>query len=189
MGTEKLVEMEKMFENQQGLIEALPPRETVVWSGLIADVLALLPSGMRQGVSFRLDRSLDDVPGFAVPRPPLLYALVRLVTNAVESVTRAGVKPGEVCFSVRSEREQGHEGVTLRIEDNGAGIESEDLVKVFDRSYSSKTGRGHGEGLGWCVNALFALGGSVRLLSPGPGRGAVAEVFLPQREDSSGGGA
>jgi len=50
---------------------------------------------------------------------------------------------------------------------------------VFERGFSTKSSATNsGIGLHWCANALNALGGSLRVESPGTNRGATFHVFL-----------
>ena len=61
---------------------------------------------------------------------------------------------------------------TLRIElaDDAAGIAAEDLPKLFQKGYSTKSqATNSGLGLHWCANTLRALGGGISVHSEGSG--------------------
>lgn len=72
----------------------------------------------------------------------------------------------------------------LRVQDDGEGIASEDLPRLFERFWSadSSNTRAHGGlGLGLAIvqHLVERHGGTVRAESPGPGAGAVFTVLLP----------
>ena len=70
-------------------------------------------------------------------------------------------------------REDEREQLHLRCKDNGVGIARDDLERVFDKGYSTKSkDTNYGIGLHWCANAIAALGGRIWAASEGPGLGA-----------------
>ena len=73
------------------------------------------------------------------------------------------------------------ENVILEIEDNGAGIASDDRTKIFDAFFTTKPG---GTGLGLYVCKLIvedSHGGKIEAKSR-PGKGSVFSVFLPRQQ-------
>jgi sensor histidine kinase regulating citrate/malate metabolism len=73
--------------------------------------------------------------------------------------------------------------LVLRCADDGVGIASDCLERIFDKGYSTKSRQTNfGIGLHWCANALAALGGRVWATSEGLGRGACIHVLLPLRQ-------
>ncbi len=70
--------------------------------------------------------------------------------------------------------------------DDAAGIAAEDLPKLFQKGYSTKSqATNSGLGLHWCANTLRALGGGISVHSEGLGRGTRFEILVPLREQSS----
>ncbi len=69
--------------------------------------------------------------------------------------------------------------VQIDIIDDGPGIPSELLPKLFQRGISST---GTGLGLNLCKRVLEAYGGSIELLKPQKGQGAAFRVLLPLAE-------
>jgi CheY-like chemotaxis protein len=84
--------------------------------------------------------------------------------------------------------EQGDNGVSLVVRDDGAGIPAEFLPHVFERfrQADASTTRAYG-GLGLGLSIVRHLvemhGGTVRVESEGPGRGAAFFVALPMMVD------
>jgi PAS domain S-box-containing protein len=127
--------------------------------------------------AIRIDAALDSSAGLiAADGDRLQQVMWNLLSNAIK-FTPAG---GHVC--VRMQRGPG--GLTVRVEDDGAGIEPGFLPYVFDRfrQADSSTTRNHGGlGLGLAiVRHLVELhGGTVHAESRGEGLGATFAVTLP----------
>lgn len=69
--------------------------------------------------------------------------------------------------------------VTIEVTDNGSGIDSEDVDRVFEPFYTTKDpGRGTGLGLAVCARLIEEMGGSISAGSS-PGTGTTFSVLLP----------
>jgi signal transduction histidine kinase len=74
-------------------------------------------------------------------------------------------------------------GGTLVVEDEGSGIDSEDLPYLFERFYRGKSsGGGFGLGLSICRDLVEGMNGRISVRSREIG-GTVAEVKLPEIDD------
>jgi signal transduction histidine kinase len=118
----------------------------------------------------------DDLPLVMADPDRLAQVLRNLLTNAL----RHTPKGGQVAVSASSTED----AVKIVVTDNGEGIASQDLVRVFDRFYRGDRARSRAEGgagLGLAiVRAMVeALGGQVSATSDGPGRGSTFTVILP----------
>jgi signal transduction histidine kinase len=70
------------------------------------------------------------------------------------------------------------------VEDEGSGIESEDLPYLFERFYRSKgSAGGFGLGLSICRDLVEGMGGKISVRSR-EGEGTAAEVRLPEEVDA-----
>ena len=69
--------------------------------------------------------------------------------------------------------------VTLRIRDNGVGIESESLPEIFEPYWKGSGSDGLGIGLALVKSLVEQHGGSIAVHSDGPGLGAEFAVHLP----------
>jgi two-component system phosphate regulon sensor histidine kinase PhoR len=119
-----------------------------------------------------------DVPaGVAARSDP--DDLEQVLENLVDNAVRYGARPGQVRIIARAADGR----VRLTVEDDGAGIPSEDLTRVFDRFYRVDPARSRklgGTGLGLAIvqRLVTALRGTVRAEGE-PGRGARFVVELP----------
>jgi two-component system sensor histidine kinase KdpD len=92
--------------------------------------------------------------------------LEQLVFNLLDNANKYSPVKGLVSVSVTAERSD----IVLRIEDQGPGIPTEDLERVFEKFYRVKGGDGRspgtGLGLAICRGIANAMGGSIKAESP-----------------------
>ena len=127
--------------------------------------------------AIRIDADLDSSAGLiAADGDRLQQVMWNLLSNAIKFTPAGG--------HVRVVLRRAPAGLTVRVEDNGAGIEAGFLPYVFDRfrQADSSTTRNHGGlGLGLAiVRHLVELhGGTVHAESRGEGLGAAFALTLP----------
>ena len=110
----------------------------------------------------------------------LAQIIQNLLLNAAEAVTDGDSENGEILVGAASDvAADGHECVHLTIQDNGCGIAEEQLQKVFERGFTTKTGGKGGAGLHWCANSIANLNGRIYAESAGPGQGTTLHLKLP----------
>jgi signal transduction histidine kinase len=114
----------------------------------------------------------------------LLQVLGNVLTNAAESIRRAGRARGTVHVGAELETTDGRPMLHIRLADDGAGIAPGDLERIFQRGFTTK-GRGHGGlGLHWCANVVAEMQGRLYAESAGPDQGACFHLILPYSESS-----
>jgi PAS domain S-box-containing protein len=108
-----------------------------------------------------------------------------LVVNAVEAMGKHGslyvrVAPGR-------DWRGGRDGIRVTVADNGSGIPSADLQRVFEPFYTTKKETGTGLGLWVSSGIVRKHGGSIRVRSrvDGRPRGTVFSIFLPYQREFS----
>ena len=92
----------------------------------------------------------------------LQSALISIIENALDACRCDDAKDGH---EVRLEIEPEAEAVTLRVIDNGAGIDPETREKMFTLFFSSKGRRGTGFGLYLAREIVEQHGGSIQVES------------------------
>lgn len=123
--------------------------------------------------AIELGRSIDEEAVVVADRAKLAQVLVNLLTNAKEALlSRESGRRVEV----RGESAGGRAVIVVR--DNGCGIAAADLARIFGSGFSTKKS-GRGFGLHYCAIAAREMGGSLRVESEGPGKGASFTLDLP----------
>ncbi|HUX73260.1 MAG TPA: CHASE4 domain-containing protein [Steroidobacteraceae bacterium] len=157
-----------------------PVMEAVKLPELIAQSLEIVPESSRLRLQVEADESLQSVGAVHVVRTVLRLILQNLIINASEAVRDAGKRKGVMRVAAEIVRETDRDQLHLHCKDDGIGIANENLGRVFEKGYSTKsTGTNQGIGLHWCANAVRALGGRIWAASDGPGLGASMHLLLP----------
>ncbi len=154
--------------------------ESVRLPELVAQTLEIVPDAARQRLVVDTDESLRKVGAVPVARTVLRLILQNLIINAADSVRDAGRERGVLHFTAEIVPGADSEQLHLRCKDDGVGISAENLQRVFDKGFSTKSREtNYGIGLHWCANAIGALGGRIWAASDGPGLGASMHLMLP----------
>jgi signal transduction histidine kinase len=164
----EIVAAQQNYGKVFGLIEA------VSLPDLVEDAIAIVePALRRKGI--HLERDYEALPPVAVDKHQVLQILLNLLRNAEDAIDEAG-KP-EKLIHVRINL-SGDDRVRIEVRDNGVGLASENLTRIFAHGFTTKP---HGHGFGLHSGALAAgqMGGTLSAESDGPGQGAVFTLELP----------
>ena len=136
--------------------------EPVRLTELVAQSLEIVPDSCRQRLTVDTDEALRGLGVVRVARTVLRLILQNLIINAADAVRDAGKEKGVL----RAERARSCAAATgeqlhLQCRDDGVGIAPQNLERVFEKGFSTKSPEtNHGIGLHWCANAINALGGT-----------------------------
>jgi len=154
--------------------------ETVRLPDLVAQTLEIVPDACRLRLVVDTDESLRKVGAVQVARTVLRLILQNLIINAADAVRDAGRDRGMLQFAAEIVGEADSEQLHLHCKDDGIGIAADNLQRVFDKGFSTKSrDTNYGIGLHWCANAIGALGGRIWAASEGLGMGASMHLMLP----------
>ena len=150
-------------------------RELTDMGELIRDTVAGFEAKAReQNVNFEM--SLADIEEVDIDPQRVREVLSNLISNALRYAEGRGVvKIGLEESAAGLER-----SVLLFVEDDGPGIESADLSRIFDRFYKSSDSGGMGLGLSIAKYLVEAHGGKIRAESK-VGQGTRISFTLPAR--------
>jgi PAS domain S-box-containing protein len=158
---------------QQSYAKLCGVTETVAVADLVEDSLRLNAGAfVRHGVTLR--REFNEVPPITVDKHKVLQILVNLVRNAKYACDESG--RSDKLLTLRIEKAPA--GVRICVIDNGVGIPAENMSRLFTHGFTTRVD-GHGFGLHSGALAAQELGGSLRVLSDGPGLGATFILELP----------
>ena len=139
---------------------------------LIGEVLALTRNDLQRHrilVQAEPNAQLPEVRG---DRIQLQQVLLNLITNAIDSMA---AKDGARVLRVRSQVDDGG-GVIVSVADTGTGIGSQELERIFNPLFTTKSG-GMGMGLSICRSIIEAHDGQL-WAAPNKPEGAVFQFML-----------
>ncbi len=158
---------------QQSYAKLCGVTETIAVVDLVEDSLRLNAGAfVRHGVT--LLREFSEVPPITVDKHKVLQILVNLVRNAKYACDESGRTDKLITLRI----EASAPGVRISVIDNGVGIPAENMSRLFTHGFTTRVD-GHGFGLHSGALAAQELGGSLRVVSDGPGRGAAFILDLP----------
>ena len=129
----------------------------------------------------KLELNLQPVPIREVPRRQMTTAILNLVRNAVEAMPNGG--------KLRIGLEAGNGGCLLSLRDTGCGVAEENLDRVFEPFYSTKTAladtedRAAGLGLAVVHGIIHEIGGKISVSSV-VGEGTLFEIRIPDSQEA-----
>jgi PAS domain S-box-containing protein len=119
----------------------------------------------RKGVNLRLELSAGLPPVFA-DRVQLQQVALNLLMNGVEAVASVNDRPRELVICSRTDKSG---QVIVAVQDSGDGIDAENLEKIFDAFYTTKS-QGMGMGLAISRSIVENHGGRLwAVQNEGPG--------------------
>jgi signal transduction histidine kinase len=120
-----------------------------------------------------------DLPALFVVSDHIVQVLMNLLINAADALEGREQQAPTIVVGTRLVGAS----VMLTIVDNGPGIASENLGRVFDPHFTTKPpGRGSGLGLSLCRNLVQQDGGEIQVESV-PGHGTTVKITLPVPAD------
>jgi signal transduction histidine kinase len=130
----------------------------------------------RRGI--KVEQSLAPAPGIVGGPEKLQQLFLNLFLNAADAMPEGG--------TLRVSLATGEKGAALvRVADNGHGIPSQELTRIFEPFYTTKpAGRGSGLGLVVARAIVRDHGGAIQVTSEG-GQGTEFIVTLPSRGNDS----
>ena len=158
---------------QQSYAKLCGVTETVAVADLVEDSLRLNAGAfVRHGVT--LHREFSEVPPITVDKHKVLQILVNLVRNAKYACDESGRADKLLTLRIES----APAGVRICVIDNGVGIPPENIPRLFTHGFTTRAS-GHGFGLHSGALAAQELGGTLSVMSDGPGCGATFVLELP----------
>ena len=141
---------------------------------LIREVMSLVQGDLKdRGVSSRAELA-DDLPRVLADRIQLRQVILNLIMNAIEAMV--SVSGRARVLRVRSEN-HGDNGVRVAVEDSGSGIAPEDMDRIFETFFTTKS-EGMGMGLSICRSIVASHGGRITVAKGVP-HGSVFQLILP----------
>jgi signal transduction histidine kinase len=164
----EIVSMQQSYAKLSGL------KVAVKTSDIVEDALRMNSPAMSRH-EVQVVREYRDDPNIIVDKHQVLQTLVNLIRNARHACDESEVSNKQIKLRIGR---HGTDRVRIQVEDNGVGITSENLGRIFTRGFTTRPD-GHGFGLHSCLMATQEMGGVLTGHSDGPGLGAVFTLDLP----------
>lgn len=120
-----------------------PEKGAVDISRAIRNVVSVArDEAVRNGIRLRLDLA-EKIPNVEGDSVQLQQVILNLVMNSIEATAKVTDRPREIL--IRSHK-NGSDTVLISVQDSGVGIDPQDVERIFEAFYTSKT-QGLGMGL------------------------------------------
>lgn len=173
-------EIEKVLAYQDKFSHEKQVIEKVELYKVVREAMTMVPNGLDDTILIEIDPGVPTIGSMIAPRIFLLEVFTNILTNAAESIRRAGTIDGKILINAAVEKIDGADRVHVWICDNGVGIEPDNLDRVFERNFSTKKQGISGFGLHWCANSIAAMNGRIYAESKGKGHGACFHLLIPK---------
>ncbi len=164
----QIVSMQQSFASTSGV--TMP----VSLTDLVEDALKTNDASFLKH-DVELLREYEELPQVTTDRHKVLQILVNLIGNAKQALAASHSNEKRLTLRVVRSCE---DRVAVEVEDNGVGISSKDLSRIFQHGFTTKK-HGHGFGLHSSALAAKELGGTLSVRSEGLGQGATFKLELP----------
>ena len=133
----------------------------------------------------RIERHLEPSPGIVVRKGEIMQVISNLITNAIYAMPSGGTL--SIAVKDLSPDNGTGNGVVLSVEDTGIGIPKEQLPRIFDAFYTTRSNIGTGIGLFVARQFIESHGGRIEVQSrTGPrSHGTKMSIYLPLASQSA----
>ena len=172
---ESIEQIRQIIALQHRYVGVAGVTEKLSIQGLIQDAVKLfLESFKRHDITVIQDLS-PSVPEILVEKHKILQILMNVLKNACDATksTSHGHRIVHIRLFLRDPST-----ACIDITDNGGGIKPENLNRIFNFGFTTKSD-GHGFGLHSCANMAREMGGALTAKSEGEGKGATFSLLLP----------
>jgi signal transduction histidine kinase len=164
----EIVDLQQSYSKKAGLLEPVSLTE------LIENALSMNDDFlMDNGVN--LKREFMPMHPLMLERHKVLHIILNLITNAKHSLVACDKKYKRLTIRVTRADD---DYFRVEVSDNGIGISQDNMTQIFSYGFTTKKS-GHGFGLHSGALNANEMGGSLKVHSDGPGKGATFILELP----------
>jgi signal transduction histidine kinase len=139
-GADVISRLRTLFSKKEFTLEPLDLNEAT------REAIALSLSDLQRNRVMLRSEFAEDLPPVIGDRVQLQQVILNLLRNASDAMAGIDERPRDLLIRTRRE---GDEFVCLSVQDTGIGVHPQDLLKLFEAFYTTKTG---GMGIGLSVS-------------------------------------
>jgi len=179
-----LRELQELTQNIDHIKEIVTMQQSWAKISGVADfqsVPALIEDALRMNAAalarheVTVVRQFDPLPDLLLDKHKVVQILVNLMSNAKYALAGSTAEPRRLTLGVHL---NGDNRLHISVADNGIGIASENLARIFSFGFTTRND-GHGFGLHGGALAAREMGGVLQAASEGLGKGATFTLELP----------
>src|SRR5882724_3059359 len=178
MAEKEVGRVARLAQQTLGLVRENPSPGRMDAARIMDEVLALYSRKLEEK-QIRVSRRYRGSAQISGYSGEVRQLLANLLVNAVDAMGEGGAL--HVRVAAGRQWSDGQDGIRMTLADNGSGIPSESLRRIFEPFYTTKNDAGTGLGLWVSRGIVQNHGGSIRVRSriEGQNRGTVFSIFLP----------
>jgi PAS domain S-box-containing protein len=169
-----IIQLQQSYSKTKGLTEPASITE------LIDDAVKINAESISRN-KIEIRRNFAKLPIMLLDRHKVLQILTNLISNAIYALAKSQKEEKILSLGVK-EYQEGR--IKIEVLDNGIGITSENLPRVFEHGFTTKE-KGHGFGLHSAALSVNELNGSIVAKSEGTDKGAVFIIELPFKKQET----
>jgi NO-binding membrane sensor protein with MHYT domain/signal transduction histidine kinase len=163
-----------VISTQQNLSKITGVQQVALLSEIIDEALLITGIGINKNY-IMIEKKYGKIKPIVVDKVKLLQVLVNVIQNAKEALMDSSNQV-KVLTAIISEPDQNK--IIIQISDNGVGILSKNIDKIFVFGFTTKN-QGHGFGLHSSALSMREMGGDIQVQSKGTGKGTTFIIKLP----------
>lgn len=170
--------IKEIVRSQQSLSKVSSIEMAVSPSELIESSTRIVGRNFEQ-YDIKLTCDYTGIDKLVIDKNKVLQILTNLIKNSKEALIGSETDDKELWVKFSKDQEN----VLIEVSDNGVGISKENLAKIFNHGFTTKS-KGHGFGLHSAGLLAEEMGGNLIVESEGLGKGASFKMTLPFKEGS-----
>lgn len=163
-----------IISTQQTMSSFAGFNEVINLSELIQNAILISMSTVSNDM-IKLVTNYQETKLINIDRVKLLQIIVNIIKNATEALFESKNTEKILQINVFAKDK---DYFCIEISDNGCGIDSENINKIFTHGFTTKK-KGHGFGLHNCIISAKEMGGTITVESLGSNKGSTFFITLP----------